>query len=89
MWQQPHLAAEVSRKPTVLAFEKLRTVACGGLNENVPHRLMYLYIWSSIGGTVWGRFRGVVLLKEVCHTVLAQQQRITTTATEGTNTFFL
>lgn len=54
----------------VLTFEKLRTVACGDLNENVPHRLMYLYIWSSTG-TVWGGFRGMVLLKEVCHTVLA------------------
>lgn len=36
MWQQSHLAAELSQKPTVLAFEKLRTVACDDLNENVP-----------------------------------------------------
>lgn len=26
---------------------------CGGLNENGPHRLIYLKVWVPVGGTVW------------------------------------
>ena len=35
---------------------------CGGLSENGPHRLMYLNIWFSIGGTAWEGLVGVALL---------------------------
>lgn len=26
---------------------------CGGLNDNGPHRRMYLNTWSSVGRTFW------------------------------------
>lgn len=26
---------------------------CGGWDKNGPYRLIYLNIWSSVGGTVW------------------------------------
>lgn len=30
------------------------SLTCGGLNENIPHRLRYLSPWSLVcGGTVW------------------------------------
>lgn len=39
---------------------------CGGLSENVPHSLMYLDTWSSVGGPVVrlrrGNFNGEVVL---------------------------
>lgn len=38
---------------------------CGGLNENVPHRLQCLNTRSSVHGTVWGGSKAMALLKEV------------------------
>jgi hypothetical protein len=37
------------------------------LNENGPHRFIYLSAWSSVGGTLWEGLVGVALLEEVCH----------------------
>lgn len=31
-------------------------------NENAPHRLIYLYVQFTVGGTVWEGLRGVALL---------------------------
>jgi hypothetical protein len=48
-------------------------VPCGGLNENGPHRLIYLKAWSSGSGYLRKIKRyahvgvGVVLWVEVCH----------------------
>lgn len=38
---------------------------CGGLNKNVPHKL--LYSWFPAGGTLRGGLEGVALLEEGCH----------------------
>lgn len=38
---------------------------CSGLNENVPHRFMYLNIWCLDGETFWEGLRGVAFLEEV------------------------
>lgn len=40
---------------------------CGRLNENGPHRFMYLNGWPSIGGTVYKGSGDMALLKGVCH----------------------
>lgn len=32
------------------------------LNENVPHRLMYLNMWSPVGGALWGSFSKCILV---------------------------
>lgn len=29
---------------------------CGGLMRNVSHPLTYLYMWSPVGGAVWGDY---------------------------------
>lgn len=36
------------------------------LNENGLYRRIYLNAWSAVGGTVWERLGGVVLLEAVC-----------------------
>ena len=41
--------------------------SCDGLNENGPHRLIYLNAWLRVGRTVWEGIGGVALLEEVCH----------------------
>ena len=43
------------------------TLSPGILNENGSHRLIYLNVWSPVGGPVWEGLGGVALLKEVCH----------------------
>ena len=40
---------------------------CGGLNENSPHRLIYLNTWSPVGRTVLEGLESMALLEEVCH----------------------
>ena len=40
---------------------------CGSLNENGPHRLVYLSAWSIVGRTVLEGLGGVALLEKVCH----------------------
>lgn len=42
----------------------MRLAWCGGLEENVPHRLRYLNIWFLVAG-VWGGLVGKALLEEV------------------------
>ena len=37
-----------------------------GLNENDPHRLIYLNAWSPVGGTIWKGLGGVALLEKMC-----------------------
>ena len=37
------------------------------MNENGPHTLIYLNVWSSVGGTVWKELGGVALLEKVGH----------------------
>ena len=37
----------------------------GGLCENVPHRLVCLNTWSSVGITVWEGLGGVTLSEEI------------------------
>lgn len=41
----------------------------GSLGENGPHQLIYSKDWSLVSETVWADFRGMALLKEVCHWV--------------------
>lgn len=41
--------------------------ACGGSNDNVPHRLRCLNTWSPVDVCSLGSLGGVALLKEVCH----------------------
>lgn len=36
------------------------------LNENSPHRLIYLTTWSPVGVNVWDGLGGMVIL-EICH----------------------
>lgn len=36
-----------------------------GLNENVPHRLMYLNVLSPVDGTTWEGSGSVTLLEEI------------------------
>ena len=36
------------------------------MNENEPHGLIDLNVWSSVGGTVWEELEGVALLEEMC-----------------------
>lgn len=50
-----------------LLFFPLRQGLCGVLNENSPHRLIYLDVWSSFGGTVWAGLGSEALLEEVGH----------------------
>lgn len=40
---------------------------CGGLNENISHRLMGLNTWSPVGVTIWGSLGSVASLKELHH----------------------
>lgn len=37
---------------------------CGGLDENVPHKLTCLQTQSSVGGSVWVGLGGFVLMEE-------------------------
>lgn len=37
----------------------------GGSNETVPHRFIYLNIWSLGGGVLWGGLGGTAFLKEI------------------------
>ena len=37
------------------------------LDENGPHKFLFVNAWSPVGGTVWEGLGGVALLKEVCH----------------------
>ena len=39
----------------------------GGLNENGPHRLIYLKVEPLVNKFVWEGLGGVVLLEKVCH----------------------
>lgn len=48
------------------AFE---TSVCGGLDENVSHRLKYLNSWFPGARTVWEGLGGMALLEEACHWV--------------------
>lgn len=41
-------------------------ICYGGLNENVPHGLLYLNALSPVGGAVWGHLGGVDL-EEIHH----------------------
>lgn len=38
---------------------------CDGLNDNGPHRCIYLNAWSAVGGTVWRGLGGVALVEEL------------------------
>jgi hypothetical protein len=38
-----------------------------GLDENGPHRPMYLNAWLPVSGTVWEGLGGMALLEEVYH----------------------
>lgn len=40
---------------------------CGGLDENVPHGLLYLNTCSPGGGAVWRNLGGLSLLKAIDH----------------------
>lgn len=37
---------------------------CDGLNETSLHKVIYLNIWSTVGGTVWGRVRRCDLVEK-------------------------
>lgn len=43
------------------------TWACGGLNESVSQRLMYLKAWCPVGGAVLERFRTCGSLEDIYH----------------------
>lgn len=57
-WEYPELHAGIC---------DLRS--CGSLGENGPYQLIYSDDWSLVSEAVWGDFRGMALLKEVCHWV--------------------
>ena len=42
-------------------------VTCGGLNENDPHKHIYLNILFPVSGTVREELEDMALLEEVCH----------------------
>lgn len=42
-------------------------ITCSSLNENGPHRHMYLNTWYLVGGIVCEGLGGMVLLDDVCH----------------------
>ena len=44
-----------------------RGVKHGALNKNDPHRLLCLYTWFPVSGTVWKGSGGVILLEEMLH----------------------
>lgn len=41
---------------TYTSLSKTRVVDYSDVNENVPHRTMYLNTWFSVGGAVWGGY---------------------------------
>jgi hypothetical protein len=43
----------------------LQALRYNGLDKNGHHRLICLNFWFQVGGTIWEKLRGVVLLEEV------------------------
>lgn len=52
----------------ILLFnEHEKITRCGGFKENVPYRLMYLYMSAYVGEDVWGHLRSITMLEDVYH----------------------
>jgi hypothetical protein len=47
----------------IFNFCSFKRFYCGGLHENGSHRLIYLNVWSPVGGTVQEGLGGVALLE--------------------------
>lgn len=69
---QPYKWLQPGKKWEIITSDSVGTINywtvdgnSGSLNENVPHRLVLLSIWSTVGSTVREGLRGVPLLEEV------------------------
>lgn len=62
-----NLTEKLGKHSLILLFKDNFLCFCGDLDENSPHRLMCLSMWSLGDGTVQEGLEGVVLLEGIHH----------------------